>query len=208
MSRSEGLVNTIARNETVWTALQYLGYALRSNSYMGVGRNMMFKKQLFEEVSGFDSHLDVMSGDDDLFIQSVLGRGKIGVALDPKSMVMTTAKTNWIDFYKQKTRHVSTSFEYGWKHKVELSIFAASQIFWFLGLIILILSGTQLYLTIVISLAYWVLMMIGTVRGYGLMKAQDLWQKLPLMDVLMAIYYLILGGFTLVNRLRKNTQWN
>jgi hypothetical protein len=37
---------------------------------MGVGRNLAYKKEEFFNVNGFISHIQVRSGDDDLFINS------------------------------------------------------------------------------------------------------------------------------------------
>ena len=38
---------------------------------MGVGRNLAYKKSLFFKNKGFASHINITSGDDDLFIQEV-----------------------------------------------------------------------------------------------------------------------------------------
>ena len=66
-----GFVNKIIRFETVFTALQYFSLALWGKPYMGVGRNLAYKKSLFYQAKGFISHYNVSSGDDDLFINKV-----------------------------------------------------------------------------------------------------------------------------------------
>ena len=45
--RKKGLLNTLIRYETTFTALQYLGYAIKGLPYMGVGRNLAYQKSLF-----------------------------------------------------------------------------------------------------------------------------------------------------------------
>jgi hypothetical protein len=65
------LVNLVARMENIYTGLNYLGFALRQNPYMGVGRNLSYKRDLFFAHKGFASHLHIASGDDDLFINQV-----------------------------------------------------------------------------------------------------------------------------------------
>lgn len=37
---------------------------------MGVGRNLMYRKSLFEKTGGFESHSNIASGDDDLMISA------------------------------------------------------------------------------------------------------------------------------------------
>src|SRR5690348_1484644 len=45
--KKSGAMNKIIRFETFHTALQYLSYALAGMPYMGVGRNLSYKKDLF-----------------------------------------------------------------------------------------------------------------------------------------------------------------
>lgn len=45
--RRKGLLNKLIRFETFHTALQYLSYALSGIPYMGVGRNLSYKKTCF-----------------------------------------------------------------------------------------------------------------------------------------------------------------
>ena len=66
--KKKGLLNKLIRFETFHTALQYLSYALAGMPYMGVGRNLSYKKSLFFKNKGFSSINNIPSGDDDLFI--------------------------------------------------------------------------------------------------------------------------------------------
>jgi len=50
-----GLLNKLIRFETFHSALQYLSYALAGKPYMGVGRNLSYKKELFFNSKGFSS---------------------------------------------------------------------------------------------------------------------------------------------------------
>jgi len=49
-------LNSLIRYETVFTALQYFGYAKWGNAYMGVGRNLAYTSELFYEQKGFITH--------------------------------------------------------------------------------------------------------------------------------------------------------
>ena len=54
--KRDGFLNTFIRYETVWTATQYMGFALAGEPYMGVGRNIIYMKKLYEKVGGFQKH--------------------------------------------------------------------------------------------------------------------------------------------------------
>ena len=62
------LLNQLARFETTQTAIQYFSAALIGIPYMGVGRNIIYYKSLFQKNDGFKNHSHIASGDDDLFI--------------------------------------------------------------------------------------------------------------------------------------------
>ncbi|HBK82800.1 MAG TPA: glycosyl transferase family 2, partial [Flavobacterium sp.] len=61
-------LNKIIRFETVLTAIQYFSWAKVGKPYMGVGRNLAYKKSVFFDNRGFMNHMKIKSGDDDLFI--------------------------------------------------------------------------------------------------------------------------------------------
>ena len=70
-SREKGLVNLVSRYDAFFIALQYFGMSLAGHPYMGTGRNLAYRKELFFENKGFASHYELASGDDDLFINEV-----------------------------------------------------------------------------------------------------------------------------------------
>ena len=54
--RKKGLLNRVIRFDTFHTALQYLSCAIAGQPYMGVGRNLAYKKELFYKQKGFAAH--------------------------------------------------------------------------------------------------------------------------------------------------------
>src|ERR1017187_6129193 len=68
LHKKKTFFNKLVRWETLHTALQYLSYAKAGLTYMGVGRNLSYKKSVFFRHKGFSAHNNVPGGDDDLFI--------------------------------------------------------------------------------------------------------------------------------------------
>ena len=81
--KTEGLLNKIIRFETFHSALQYLSYALAGIPYMGVGRNLSYKKEVFFRNKGFSSINQIPGGDDDLFINKVATKENTAIVIDP-----------------------------------------------------------------------------------------------------------------------------
>ena len=132
------LLNKLIRFETLLTAIQYFSYAKFGLPYMGVGRNLAYRKDEFYNVNGFIGHMDINSGDDDLFINNIATNDNTEVCYTPHSFTKSLPKTTFNDWFRQKRRHVSTAKRYKLMHKLLLAEFYSSQIlFWTLGIFLL-----------------------------------------------------------------------
>ena len=135
------LLNKLIRFETLMTALQYFSYANLGLPYMGVGRNMAYRKDLFYNNSGFNNHMSIKSGDDDLFINEVADYTNTAICFTKDSFTVSEPKASYKDWILQKRRHISTAKFYKLKHKFFLGLFYISQLlFWVLGVLLLLLG--------------------------------------------------------------------
>jgi cellulose synthase/poly-beta-1,6-N-acetylglucosamine synthase-like glycosyltransferase len=125
-TKMPGLLNKIIRFETFHTALQYFGYALAGKPYMGVGRNLAYRKNLFFKNKGFSSINHIPSGDDDLFINKVANKHNTTVVLDPEAFTLSNPKATWKEWMRQKNRHYSTGKFYKSSHKFLLGLYTFS----------------------------------------------------------------------------------
>src|SRR5687768_6431115 len=96
--KKPGFLNKLIRFDTFHTALQYFSYALAGKPYMGVGRNLSYKKGLFFRHKGFSSINHIPSGDDDLFINKVANKHNTTVVLDPEAFTLSAPKQTWRDW--------------------------------------------------------------------------------------------------------------
>ena len=129
--KRKGLLNKLIRFETFHTALQYLSYALAGLPYMGVGRNLSYKKDLFIRNKGFSSINHIPSGDDDLFINKVANSQNTTVIIDPDAITRSIPKTTWAGWLKQKSRHYTTAKYYKPKHKLLLGLYFITQFIYY-----------------------------------------------------------------------------
>lgn len=142
LTQTTGLLNKIIRFETLITAIQYFSFALRGIPYMGVGRNLAYTKDLFEKNKGFSKHYNIISGDDDLFINSVADKKNTAICIDKESFTVSMPKTNLSSWWRQKRRHFSSSKLYKKKHKFLLGTYNFSVIaFYTLFILSLILTN-------------------------------------------------------------------
>jgi len=201
--KKTGLLNKLIRYETYLSALQYLSYALAGIPYMGVGRNLSYKKGLFFHHKGFAMHNQIPGGDDDLFINRVANGKNTAIVIDPEAFTYSEPKTSWSSWRRQKIRHYSTSRYYKQSHRVLLSAYATSHILFYP---LLILSILLYHSWIPLSIFGFRLLLQGIIafRTMRKLRENDLFWLYPLLDVWQWFYYLLFAD----GLFRKpGTQW-
>lgn len=189
--RGKGILNAFIRFETAYSAIQYFSFALMGLPYMGVGRNLAYRKSLFRGSGGFDSHAHIASGDDDLFINQAATRANTRVILSPTAFVFSEPKSSWRGYYRQKSRHLTTGARYRPVHQLALGLLSASHFgHYACGFALILFHNLEL----IVFLNY--LARIGVASAMytlAMRKLQDasLISWIPLLDALYACSYLL-----------------
>jgi glycosyltransferase involved in cell wall biosynthesis len=185
-----GLLNKLIRFETFHSALQYLSFAIAGFPYMGVGRNLSYKKEIFFRNKGFASINRIPSGDDDLFINKVATKNNTAVVLEPEAITLSNPKKTFTGWMKQKNRHYTTARYYKPKHKLLLGIYTATQ---FIFYPLLIASALLSDWRIVVGILGVKLLVQGIIyfKAMKRMNESDLWPLFILLDIWMFFYYII-----------------
>ena len=144
-----GLLNLLIQYDTQLTASQYFGMALAGRPYMGVGRNLAYRKSVFNEAGGFGNTAALLSGDDDLFINQIARSGRIQVCLDQGGTTISIPKKTWGEWFRQKVRHFSAGFYYRKSDQFQLGLFQIAR------------AGCWLFLIYLcfVPCAFWVLLL-------------------------------------------------
>lgn len=184
-----GFLNLFIRYEAVWTAVQYLSFALAGLPYMGVGRNLIYKKELFERAGGFEKHKHIASGDDDLFINTVANADNTTIILHPETFVLSEPKTDWKSYIRQKRRHLSTGTTYQLKHQILLGLLSLSHFLHYTtGLVSVYYYDVTIFFTL-----FAVRMVVMMWVYYGILKRLGdlkIWFFIPFLDVIYLLFYL------------------
>ena len=103
----KGYLNKWIRYDTCFTALQYFGFAKMGKAYMGVGRNLAYRKSLFFEHNGFSAHAHVLSDDDGLLVNQAATKRNVAVTCIREALVRSTPKGTFREWMWQKRRHIT-----------------------------------------------------------------------------------------------------
>lgn len=188
--KRKGLLNKIIRWDTFHTALQYLSFALGGNPYMGVGRNLSYKKELFFRQKGFAAFHHLPGGDDDLFINACANKENTAVVVDKDAFTLSTPARTWSEWFKQKERHNSTGRFYKSKHQLALGLYLGSHFLYYPSLIAALLTFDWRW---VVGMFFIRMIVQGIVfyKSMTKLNERDLFVFYPLWDFFMFFYYLI-----------------
>jgi glycosyltransferase involved in cell wall biosynthesis len=185
-----GVLNKLIRLETLHTAIQYLSYALAGMPYMGVGRNLAYKREVFIRQKGFSAHNHIPGGDDDLFINATAGGKNTAVALEKDAITFSESKKSFREWARQKSRHYSTAKYYKVQHRFLLGLYALSQFLFYP----LLIASAIIYDWQVSLAVYAVRLLIQTLiiyRTSNRLEENDLWPWWWIFDIWLFFYYLI-----------------
>jgi glycosyltransferase involved in cell wall biosynthesis len=176
-------LNKIIRFETMLTAVQYFSWAKMGHPYMGVGRNLAYKKEEFFNVNGFIDHMKIRSGDDDLFINQAAKGKNTTICSSAESFTYSKPKTSFKDWFTQKRRHVSTAGFYKGFDRMQLGIFYISQLLFLLLPIVLL--AFQFQWLIVLSLIGFRYLFAWLTLGFsaGKLREKDVMYWFPIIEI-------------------------
>jgi glycosyltransferase involved in cell wall biosynthesis len=202
--KEKGLLNNFIRFETFVTAIQYVGWALLGNPYMGVGRNLAYRKSLFINNKGFHPYLKITGGDDDLFVNAHARRKTTRVVVGKEALVFSKPKKTWTDFYYQKIRHLSVGKNYKFFDRIVLGLFSTTWILTWIFVVPFTFLSAWTYILAGCIVLRWILMIILFNKAPRKMGDGFEGWKTPFLDFIYAFYYLVAGPVALFS---KKVRW-
>lgn len=201
----EGWLNKLIRLDALQSALHYCGAALAGKPYMGVGRNLCYDRELFFRIGGFKSHYHVIGGDDDLFINEVVGKTKMQVVVSHEYQTHSVPKEAFSSWFFQKRRHIETSSRYRNITKVALTLLPIS--YWMIWLGCTALCFSLMYWPLVVGFVltrYFVLLYVLNKTRNNFNTRSDLITLFPILELQLHLTNISLF---MVNLVQKPQKW-
>lgn len=175
-----GLTNLLERYDGYNKAVQYISFAQAGFPYMGVGRNMAFTSDLFFGAKGDRRHRQLMSGDDDLFINEVARARNTSAVADARSYMTTRATPDLATWFRRKRRHYTTARFYRAGHQFLLTLLPAARMVLWATVIYLLLAGHMQAAIAGLAVELLIFMPIGMLAMRRLGAGGIIWLALPL----------------------------
>lgn len=205
--KSKGLLNRLIRYDTLSIAQQYFSMACSGIPYMGVGRNLAYRKSFFMERKGFISHYSVNSGDDDLFVNKNANKTNTAIEFSAESHTVSIPQKSFQHWIIQKKRHNSSGRHYRFLHKFLLFMFPLSTLA-FYGFVAAVAALYPALYTI-IPVGALVILRIGlqlmmTKKAMNRLNERNLLLFSPIFEIFLIFFN---GMITLSNLFKPQTRW-
>lgn len=187
--KSDGLLNKLIRFDAYFVALQYLSYSLAKLTYMGVGRNLAYRKSLFFKHKGFASHYHIQSGDDDLFINGAATKSNTKIEFSSNSFTYSEPKKTFKTWVNQKKRHITTAKYYQATHKFLLGLFSFTTFLFYGIFTALLIMQFQVYLVLAVFITRMFTQMIIFRKSMVKLEQKDLWWLAIVYEILLLLFY-------------------
>ncbi len=203
--QEKGFLNKLIRFDTFFIGLQYLSYSLCGMTYMGVGRNLAYRKSLFYSNNGFINHYKIKSGDDDLFINQAATSKNTKIAIDFDCHTVSQAKNTLSNWLTQKRRHLTTGRYYKISTKLMLGFYSLTLLTFFTTFVSLLIYDKN---NIFLFLALFTLRLISQLIIHKRIMNKLDEKKFLLLTPVFEIFFLILNPLiVLFNIYSKPDKW-
>ncbi|MFC5282696.1 glycosyltransferase [Pedobacter alpinus] len=203
-NKYRGFLNALIRYETFQTALNYLSFAISGMPYMGVGRNLSYKKSLFFKGKGFASHMHITSGDDDLFVNQNATKNNTVIEINNNTFTNSEPKRTWLKYWKQKTRHVSASKMYKREHRFKLTLQALSALGFYSFFILSLIFKVAFEAVLAVFVLRFACQLFVFYKPMEKLKNKDLLWWFLILD---PFYYIYLIALNIAGIFIKKTIW-
>ena len=185
--KRKGILNKLIRFDTAMIAINYLSFAKAGIPYMGVGRNLAYKKKSYELAKGFKSHYYLASGDDDLLVNQIANKNNTKIVLDEESITISKPKENWKAWIFQKNRHHTTNVHYKFIHKVILLIQYVTNTLFYFGIITLLFLQEFMFEASILFGTKFLLSLIINWKPFKILLCKDLLILFPIYEFILLI---------------------
>ena len=116
-TQTKGWMSKKITFDLFFNAVRYLGYALCNKPFMGIGRNMAYRKDIFFREKGYSNQLNLLRGEDCLFINQIATSSNTRVETSNDSIVEIQQYSRLKDWKEEKLNYfIASKYFKGGQH--------------------------------------------------------------------------------------------
>ena len=202
--RGKGWLHKRVAFDNLFTSMRYLGFALAGKPYMGIGRNLAYRKELFFKVKGFSTHLNMQRGEDDLFINQVANENNTRVETSPDAVIRMQPVERYKDWKEEKVSYMATSRFYKGSQRWLLGLETGTRLLFYAACLAGIVFGILSFHWLVVGLSLLLWFVRYSVQAYVINKTagemgdnRSYYFTLPVFDIIRPLQTLKLKLYRL-----------
>lgn len=188
VEKKAGFMNIYERFDTLCEASVAAASTYYNKPTHANGRNLAYRKQVFEEVNGYENCVNTDTGDDFFLMQEIRTRTRWRFAYntDPAGFVTTTATPLGKRYIHQQLRRNSKAFHL----TIPFFILGAIAFLFHVALAVMLFSPSLWKWLAAILLFKFIAELIATFHGARLFRQTDLLKYFPILWVIYPVFYL------------------
>lgn len=182
-----------------FSSIRFLGLAIAGKPYMGIGRNMAYQRSIFFENKGYSKYLNLLRGEDDLFINQIASASNTKVETNADATMKIDSYERYRDWENEKANYMITSRFFKGNQRQLLGFETFSRILFYIIIIACITTGIMNKNIMVIGCASFLFLVRYTIQAFIINKTlKNLGHTfkyitlLPVFDMVQPIQTLIL----------------
>lgn len=207
-----GFFDKLVAFDMMFDAMRFMGFALCGKPYRGFGGNLSYKKEVFLANNGFQSHLILPFGDDDLLIRDIATSQNTSVCIEPQAITWSHRDLTMKSFLFQRERQMETYAEYltGTKFRIGSEL-TSRYLFYLLFLAIMAIFvawGEYISLGIVafFFLFRFIMQMVIFSKTSDALTERKYWFSILLFDIILPFFTLHVRTFGKIGE-KRNAIW-
>ena len=202
-TKDEGLLNRFIQYETLQSASLMIGFLNLGKPYMGLGRNLLFRKRALTDSSVLD-FAPLISGDDDLTVNQIAHGKNTTWVKGSDAYVYTRNKKNFSEYIQQKRRHFSAGKYYKKEDRRRLGVLALSHSFFLLVILLWIIFYPQFGTWAIGLFLIRAILVIGVLQSNSKLFTMPVaWCWIFVFDLILPIYYLLFSGYIFIKDIKR-----
>ncbi len=200
----KGVLAAVVRLDTLASALTAAGGIGLGRPTTCTGRNLAFRRKVFDELGGYRSLMSSVSGDDDLFLHAVSRRGgwQVRYALSPHTFVPSAAPATCKELLLQRRRHLSAGRFYPLGIQARYALFHVCNLWLFVAPLVAAAAGGPVLLCSLILLVKVLVNGRALCAAGGAFQQRFAWWAFLLWEPYFLLTNTLLGPLSWVGRIR------
>ena len=174
------------------------------------GRNLAYRRSVYDEIDGFSGIDHLMSVDDDVFMQKIAKNTswKIKFMMTEDSAVQSPSSENWAHFISQRKRYISSAKSFPFLVQLGYSLFYSSKFFILFSFIGALFTNISFNISLILQLSTFVYTLLLLYCIAMKTRQISLLILYPLWELYYILSYLFIGPLGLFGHVNWDSRYD